>query len=167
MGLYVYHRASRGVKHRDRRRDREADLVEQRFEVVSRGRNAGEGPRPGLPDPGLCPRKRAHRRAGAEELLPRFVRLAREFLEERRRSHRVQDPRYTRCQRACFDQPRLHAVHADRSRLVRGVPGDPDAPLAETLRQAPLEQRERRPVDVGRPRRAPGSPRGAPLMPRV
>ena len=74
--------------------------------------------------------------AGAEEPLPRLVRLGRELLEKRRRSPRALDPRYARCQLARFDQPRVHAVHADRSRLVRGVPGEPDASLAEAPRQA-------------------------------
>src|SRR6478672_9159431 len=32
-------------------RSREADLLEQRFEIISRSRNAGEDPSPGLPDP--------------------------------------------------------------------------------------------------------------------
>ena len=77
---------------------------------------------------------------------------------------RAQDPRYARRQLARFDQPRVHAVHADRSRLVRGVPGEPDASLAEAPRQAALEQAERRPVNLRRPRRAPGSPRGDQLL---
>ena len=45
------------------------------------------------------------------------------------------------CQLARFDQPRVHAVHADRSRLVRGVPGEPDASVAEAPRQARLSNR--------------------------
>src|SRR5688572_26871646 len=110
-------------------RGRKANLLEQRFEVVSRGRNAGEDPPAGLPDPRVRPRERAHRPAGADEPLPRLVRLGRELLEKRRRSPRAQDPRYARCQLARFDQPRVHAVHADRSGLVRGVPGEPDAVL--------------------------------------
>ena len=117
-----------------------------------------------LPDPRVRPRKRAHRPAGAEEPLPRLVRLGRELLEKRRRSRRAQDPRHARRQLARFDQPRIHAVHADRSRLVRGVPGEPDASLAEAPRQARLEQPERRPVNLRRPRRPPGSPRGDQLL---
>lgn len=57
------------------RRGREADLLEQRFEVVFRGRNAGEDPCRGLPNPRIGPRKRADRPAGAEKPLPRLVRL--------------------------------------------------------------------------------------------
>ena len=71
---------------------------------------------------------------------------------------------HARRQLARFDQPRVHAVHADRSRLVRGVPGEPDASFAEAPRQAALEQAERRPVNLRRPRRAPGSPRGDQLL---
>ena len=49
---------------------------------------------PLCPDPRVCPRKRAHRLAGAEQRLPRLVRLGRELLEKRRRSPRALDPRY-------------------------------------------------------------------------
>src|SRR6266511_1519199 len=144
--------------------DREADLLEQRFEILSRGRNAGDDPRPGLPHPGVRARKRAHLTAGAEEPLPRLVRLGRELLKKRRRPLRAQDPRHARRQLARFHQPRVHAVHADRSRLVRGVPGEPEASLAEAPCQAALEQAERRPVNLGRSRRVPGSPRGDQLF---
>ena len=43
-------------------------------------------------------------------------------------------------------------------------PGEPDACLAEAPRDAALEQAERRPVNLRRPRRAPGSPRGDQLL---
>ena len=81
------------VRRAPSRRDREADLLEQRLEVVSRGRNRGDDPRPGLPNPRVRARKRAHLAAGAEEPLPRLVRLGRELLEKRRRSPRALDPR--------------------------------------------------------------------------
>lgn len=77
---------------------------------------------------------------------------------------RAQDPHHARRQLARFHQPRVHAMHADRSRLVRGVPGEPDASFAEAPRHAALKQAERRPVNLRRPRRAPGSPRGDQLL---
>jgi hypothetical protein len=63
------------------RRRREPDLSEKRFEVVARGRHAGEDPRSRLSDPRVRPRKSAHLPTGAEEPLPRLVRLGREFLK--------------------------------------------------------------------------------------
>ena len=63
----IAHRASQAPA-RASRRGREADLLEQRFEVVARGRNAGEDPRPRSAGPtGLPPEARAPpgRRRGA------------------------------------------------------------------------------------------------------
>src|SRR3972149_5340383 len=81
---------------------------------------------------------------GVEEPLPPLLRLWRELLGRRRRCPRAMDPRDALCQLVCLDQPRVHAVHADRSRLVRGVPGEPDAAVAEAPRQATLEEAQRR-----------------------
>ncbi len=92
------------------------------------------------------------------------MRLGGELLKERSRSPRAQDLRDARRQIARFHQPRVHAVHADRSGLVRGVADEPDSSFAEAPCHAALEQAERRPVNLRRPRRVPGRPRGEQLL---
>src|SRR3954471_13668284 len=157
----LYYRPSRESSARHgARRTGEADLVQQRLEIGPRGGNAVENPRLVVPDPRVRVGKRANTCAGSEEPLPSLVHLGRERLEERRRFPRAQDPRDACRQLARFDDPRVHAVHADRSRVVRGVPGEPDASRAEAPGQAPLEQPQRRPVNLRRPRGEPRRARG-------
>src|SRR5438105_2305663 len=129
------------------RRGGEADLPEQRFYVVARGRNAGDDSVPDLADPGVRAGKRAHFRA-AEESLPRLVRLGRKLLKKRRRPLPAQDARHARRELARFNQPRIHAVDGDRSCLVRGVPGEPDTAAAEAPRAARPERTEAPPVKL-------------------
>src|SRR5262245_53162418 len=72
-------RARSGARRRER--GREADLPEQRLDLISRSGQTREDPRGVLADPCVCLGKRAHRAIRAEEPLPCLVCLGRELLE--------------------------------------------------------------------------------------
>jgi hypothetical protein len=69
----------------------------------------------------------------------------RRLVEKRRWLAPALDSSDAICQIARFDQSRIHAVHADRRGLVRGVPREPDASLREAIGQARVSARLARP----------------------
>ena len=93
----------------------------------------------------------------AKEPLPRLVRPGRVLRLEKDSVPRA-GIRDARRQIARFDQTRVHAVHTGPEPPERGVPGGPTPPLPKLRASRRAEHAQRRPVNLGRPRRAPGSP---------